>query len=127
MTWDDDKLLISAISTVNPDLGYYALRLVDIDAGRAEELAPVDEAALGARVMGIGSRIRLRASRRRDVAVRPVVHCRDVLNRPQQIGISLADGQIRLSCVPAETARLTKPDAEWLVELLHSSLIQLRE
>ncbi|HVD89891.1 MAG TPA: hypothetical protein VNB91_13440 [Jatrophihabitantaceae bacterium] len=63
-TWDEDKLLISAISRTNPRLGYYALRLVDVDAGQARELPVREEIELGATVEEIGQRIRQRAGRR---------------------------------------------------------------
>jgi hypothetical protein len=62
--WDDDKLLISAISTVNPKLGYYALRLVDVDADKATELPVEDEATLGAAVIELGTDIQRRAAAR---------------------------------------------------------------
>lgn len=62
--WDEDKLLISAISKANPRLGYYALRLVDVDAGQAAELPVVEEAELGTTVETIGQSIRKRAAER---------------------------------------------------------------
>jgi hypothetical protein len=62
--WDEDKLLISAISKTSPRLGYYALRLVDVDAVEAEELPVSDEAELGATVESIGQIIHGRAAER---------------------------------------------------------------
>jgi hypothetical protein len=64
--WDDDKLLISAISTANPRLAYYALHLVAVDADQADELPVEDETQLGATVAGIGADIVRRAEKRRD-------------------------------------------------------------
>jgi hypothetical protein len=62
--WDQDKLLISAISKANPRLGYYALRLVDVDAGSAEELPVAEEAELGRTVESIGRQVWERAAGR---------------------------------------------------------------
>jgi hypothetical protein len=64
--WDEDKLLISAISTVNPQLGYYALHLVAVDGDQADELPVEDERQLGAAVAGIGVDILRRAGKRRE-------------------------------------------------------------
>lgn len=66
--WDEDKLLISAISRANPRLGYYALRLVDVDAGQAKELPVAEEAELGTTAEAIGQRIKERAGQRRSSA-----------------------------------------------------------
>ena len=63
-TWDDDKILISTISMTNPKLGRYALRLIDIDAGRAEELPVPEQAQLGVDVVNLGEAIQRRAERR---------------------------------------------------------------
>jgi len=68
--WDKDKLLISAISKANPRMGYYALRLVDVDAGQAEELPVAEEAELGATIEEIGQAIRQRAAGRAGNAAR---------------------------------------------------------
>lgn len=62
--WDEDKLLISAISKANPRMGYYALRLVDVDAGQAEELPVAEEVELGKTIESIGQTIQARAAKR---------------------------------------------------------------
>ncbi|TDP96380.1 hypothetical protein [Labedaea rhizosphaerae] len=63
-SWDYDKLLISAISLVNPHLGRYALHLVDVDAGRGEQLPPAEELQLGRAVVELGVDIQRRAEQR---------------------------------------------------------------
>jgi hypothetical protein len=63
-TWDDDKMLVSAISTTNPALGRYALRLVDVDAGQAHDLSVQAERRLGRQVSAIATRILRRAHAR---------------------------------------------------------------
>ena len=55
----------------------------------------------------------------------PVVHCRDVRNRPQQLTVSVRRGEVLLASVPAETARLARTDAVALIGLLRGALDQL--
>ncbi len=59
-----DNVLMAEVVTTNTDLGWYVLRFLDTDAGRAEPLSVEDEHVLAARVAAVAEGMRARAARR---------------------------------------------------------------
>lgn len=62
--WAAEKALVADLSTLNTQIGRYVLRLLDADAGRAEQVSVDDERALAGRLAGLASTLRARVERR---------------------------------------------------------------
>jgi hypothetical protein len=59
--WHDELVLMSELSSVNNQIARFVLRLLDVDAGRAEPVSTTDEGRLGTRLIGIGRVLQDRA------------------------------------------------------------------
>lgn len=66
--WTAEKVLVADLSTLNAQVSRYVLRLLDVDAGRAEPVSLEDEQALGLRLAELGERVQGRANQRAELA-----------------------------------------------------------
>jgi len=62
--WHDELVLMAEMSSVNNQIARFVLRLLDADAGRAEQVSVADEDNLGVRLVGLGHALQNRAVRR---------------------------------------------------------------
>jgi hypothetical protein len=59
--WHDELVLMAELSNVNNQIARFVLRLLDADAGRAEEVSVSDEGILGVRLVDLGYALQHRA------------------------------------------------------------------
>ena len=83
--WHDELVLMAELSSVNNQIARFVLRLLDVDAGRAEPVSATDEGRLGVRLVGIGRALQDRAVRRARVLEKAEL-AREVPSPIRQIG-----------------------------------------
>jgi hypothetical protein len=54
LDWHDELVLMAELSRVNNQIARFVLRLLDVDAGRAEHVSVADEGRLGVRLIELG-------------------------------------------------------------------------
>ena len=59
--WHDDLELMAELSSVNNKIARFVLRLLDVDAGRRDEVSVDDEGDLGVRLVDLGYALQHRA------------------------------------------------------------------
>ena len=59
--WHDELVLMAELSSVNNQIARFVLRLLDADAGRAEQVSVSDEGILGVRLVDLGYALQHRA------------------------------------------------------------------
>lgn len=59
--WHDELELMAALSSVNNQIARFVLRLLDADAGEAEQVSVADEGSLGVRLVDLGFALQHRA------------------------------------------------------------------
>jgi hypothetical protein len=59
--WHDELVLMAELSSVNNQIARFVLRLLDADAGRAEQVSMADEGILGVRLVDLGYALQHRA------------------------------------------------------------------
>lgn len=59
--WHDELVLMAELSNVNNQIARFVLRLLDADAGRADEVSVSDEGILGVRLVDLGYALQHRA------------------------------------------------------------------
>src|ERR1700716_3057223 len=52
--WHDELVLMTELSSVNNQIARFVLRLLDVDAGQAEQVSVADEGKLGVRLVDLG-------------------------------------------------------------------------
>jgi hypothetical protein len=62
--WHDELELMAELSSVNNQIGRFVLRLLDVDAGRREQVSVADEGRLGMRLVDLGYALQDRAADR---------------------------------------------------------------
>lgn len=70
--WRAELELIGKLSTLNQDIARYVVRSLDADAGRTQPTSPADEAALGVRLVEVGTVLQDRARDRQATIVGPI-------------------------------------------------------
>ena len=59
--WHDELVLMAELSSVNNQIARFVLRLLDADAGAAEQVSVADEGGLGVRLVDLGYALQHRA------------------------------------------------------------------
>lgn len=59
--WHDELVLMAELASVNNQIARFVLRLLDVDAGRAEQVSVADEGNLGVRLVDLGYALQDRA------------------------------------------------------------------
>jgi hypothetical protein len=62
--WAEDKILLADLSHLNTEVGRYILRLLDVDADRADPVSTTYEDDFGQRLITAGERLQYRAAQR---------------------------------------------------------------
>jgi hypothetical protein len=57
LDWHDELELMAELSSVNNQIARFVLRLLDVDAGRAQHLSVADQGRLGIRLVELGRAI----------------------------------------------------------------------
>jgi hypothetical protein len=60
--WHDELELMAELSSVNNQIARFVLRLLDVDAGRREQISVTDEGRLGVRLVDLGYALQDRAA-----------------------------------------------------------------
>jgi hypothetical protein len=85
--WHDELVLMAELSSVNNQIARFVLRLLDADAGRAEQVSVSDEGILGVRLVDLGYALQHRAVYRAAVLENGGMPI-EVPGAPRQIGPS---------------------------------------
>jgi hypothetical protein len=62
--WHDELVLMAELASVNNQIARFVLRLLDVDAGRKEQVSVADEAHLAGRLVDLGHALQDRAMHR---------------------------------------------------------------